>query len=184
MKRYFKVGIATIIPLLLIVQVFTWLFNFSRDSIENIWGQELPYYYVILGIVAVFTLIIFIGVIFTHIGFIKRIKKGIEIRIINRIPVVKTIYSFGNDIVDTFITDIKDDGDLIVIEIDFGGFKALGVLTDPKNDLGFIISAPSPLTGIVMKLPNYRRLDMTFMDAVKINTSLGRINGNAWKENK
>lgn len=184
MKRYFKVGIATIIPLLLIVQVFTWLFNFSRDSIENIWGQELPYYYVILGIVAVFTLIILIGVIFTHIGFIKRFKKGIESRVINRIPVVKTIYSFGNDIVDTFITDIKDDGDLIVIEIDFGGFKALGVLTDLKNDLGFIISAPSPLTGIVMKLPNYRRLDMTFMDAVKINTSLGRINGNAWKEKK
>lgn len=181
MKRYFKVGIATIVPLLLMVQVFTWLFNFSKDTIENIIGQELHYYYVILGIVAIFALIILIGVIFTHIKFMKRIKKGIENKVINRIPVVKTVYNFGNDIVDTFVTDIKDDGDLTVIEIDFAGFKALGVLTDAKNNLGFIISAPSPLTGVVMKLPNYRKLDMSFMDAVKINTSLGRINGGSWK---
>jgi hypothetical protein len=32
-----------------------------------------------------------------------------------------------------------------------------------------------------MKLPNYKILDMSFADAVKINTSLGRINGNKWK---
>jgi hypothetical protein len=56
----------------------------------------------------------------------------------------------------------------------------LGVLTDKKNSIGFIISAPSPLTGVVLKLPNYKILDISFMDAVKINTSLGRINGDKW----
>ena len=182
MKRYFKVGIATIVPLLLIIQVLTWLYTFSKDTIESLLGEELPYYFVILAIVAVFVLIVFLGILFTHVNFIKKIKKGIESKVINRIPVVKTIYGFGNEIVDTFITDIKDDGDLTVIEIDFGGFKALGVLTDAKNDLGFIISAPSPLTGVVMKLPHYKKLNMTFMDAVKINSSLGRINGHTWKE--
>ena len=182
MKKYFKVGIATIVPLLLIIQVFTWLYSFSKDTIENLLGQELPYYFVILAIASVFALIVFVGIVFTHVRIAKRIKKGIESKVINRIPVVKTIYGFGNEIVDTFVTDIKDDGDLTVIEIDLGGFKALGVLTDPKNNLGFIISAPSPLTGIVLKLPNYRKLDISFMDAVKINTSLGRINGHTWKE--
>ena len=184
MKRYFKVGIATIVPLLLVAQVFIWVFNFSKTSIESVVGRELPYYFVLLGIVIILFIVLLIGLVFTHIDYAKRIKKGVERKIINHIPVAKTVYSFGNDIVDTFITDIKDDGDLVVIEIDFGGFKALGVLTDPKNNLGFIISAPSPLTGVVMKLPNYRKLDMSFMDAVKINTSLGRINGDAWKEKK
>ena len=184
MKRYLKVGFATIIPIVLVVQVFVWLFNFSKSTIENLVGRELPYYFILLGILTVALLVLIIGFIFTHIKFAKKIKKSLEQRFINHIPIVKSVYGFGNEIVDTFITDIKDDGDLIVIEIDFGGFKALGVLTDPKNDLGFVISAPSPLTGVVMKLPNYKRLDMTFMDAVKINTSLGRINGNAWKEKK
>jgi len=82
-------------------------------------------------------------------------------------------------VVNTFTNDVKDN-DMIVVEVDFGGFKALGVLTDKENDLGFIISAPSPLTGVVLKLPNYKILDMTFVEAVKINSSLGRIGGDKW----
>jgi uncharacterized membrane protein len=181
MKRYFKVGIATIVPLLLVVQVFSWLFNFSQTTIESMVGQELPFYWTLIGILGVLFAIFFIGVIFTHINFVNKIKRGIERRIINHIPVAKTIYGFGNEIVDTFVTDIKEDGDMTVIEVDMAGFKLLGVLTDKKNNLGFIISAPSPLTGIVIKLPNYRIIDMKFIDVVKINTSLGRINGDTWK---
>lgn len=181
MKRYLKVGIATIVPLLLVVQVFAWLFNFSQTNIEALLGQELPFYYTLLGILIVVLVVLLIGVIFTHINFAKKIKRGVERKVINHIPVAKTIYSFGNDIVDTFVTDIKDDGDLTVIEVEMGEFKLLGVLTDKKNNLGFLISAPSPLTGVVIKLPNYRIIDMKFIDAVKINTSLGRINGDTWK---
>lgn len=181
MKRYFKVGIATLVPILLVAQVFIWLYTFSQNTFESLIGRDLPFYFTLLGIVLMIIIVLIIGVVFTHINFVKKIKRGVEKKVINHIPVAKTIYNFGNEIVDTFITDIKDDGDLVVIEIDFGGFKALGVLTDAKNDLGFIISAPSPLTGVVMKLPNYKRLNMSFMDAVKINTSLGRINGEAWK---
>jgi hypothetical protein len=32
----------------------------------------------------------------------------------------------------------------------------------------------------VLKLPNYKILDMTFVEAVKINSSLGRIGGDKW----
>ena len=35
---------------------------------------------------------------------------------------------------------------------------------------------------VVIKLPNYRKLDMTFMEAVQINTSLGKIGASKWKE--
>jgi len=181
MKKYFKLGIATLIPIILVVQVFIWLANFSRNSLENILNIELEWWGVLAGVAVTLTLVLFVGVIIAHVKFVKIWKKRIENKVIEKIPVVKTIYGFGNEIVDTFVTDIKEDGDFTVIEVDLGGFKALGVLTDPKNNIGFIISAPSPLTGVVMKLPNYRILDMTFMDAVKINTSLGRINGNKWK---
>ena len=70
------------------------------------------------------------------------------------------------------------------MEVDFDGMCMLGVLTDPKNDIVFVLSSPSPLTGFTFKTKKYRKLDITFMDAVQINTSLGRINGSKWKENK
>lgn len=181
MKKYFKLGIGTLIPIILVIQVFVWLGNFSKSSLESVVGQDLEWWGVLAGVAIIVILVLLLGIIMTHIKFVKRWKNKIEKRVIEKIPGVKTIYSFGNEIVDTFVTDIKEDGDFTVVEVDMGGFKVLGVLTDPKNDIGFIISAPSPLTGVVMKLPNYRILDMPFMDAVKINTSLGRINGGKWK---
>lgn len=181
MKKYLKVGVGTLIPILLVTQVLIWLVNFSKNTLENTLGLELEWWGVLAGSVVTLLLILLLGIIMTHIKFVKRWKERIEHYVIEKIPGVKTVYGFGREIVDTFITDIKEDGDFTVVEIDFGGFKALGVLTDPKNSIGFIISAPSPLTGVVMKLPNYRVLDITFMDAVQINTSLGRINGEKWK---
>lgn len=181
MKKYLKVGIGVIIPIALVLQVLKWVIDFSTDTLENIIGMELEWWGVLAGMSATLIILILLGIITTHIKFVKKFKRNIETKLIDKIPGIKNIYSFGNEIVDTFVTDIKDDGDFTVVEVDFGGFKALGVLTDAKNDIGFIISAPSPLTGVVMKLPNYRKLDMKFIDAVKINTSLGRINGDKWK---
>ena len=178
--KYLKRGIATLIPLLLVVQVFIFLGNFSKDLFETLSGQELEWWMVGAGVAGILVFTFILGFILTHIKFVKRWKERIEKRILNRVPVAGSIYKFGSDIVETFINDAKED-DFTVIEVDMGGFKLLGVLTDKENNLGFIISAPSPLTGVVIKLPNYKILDMKFADAVKINTSLGRINGNKWK---
>jgi uncharacterized membrane protein len=179
--KYIRRGIITLIPLLLVIQVFIFLGNFSKNLFETFTGQDLEWWMVGAGIASILILTFILGVILTHIRFVKRWKERIERRILNRIPVAGSIYKFGSDIVETFASDVKGD-DFIVIEVDMGGFKLLGVLTDKENDLGFIISAPSPLTGVVMKLPNYKILDMKFADAVKINTSLGRINGDKWKQ--
>jgi uncharacterized membrane protein len=155
--------------------------DLSNNTLESIIGVELQWWGGVIGLSITLLILIILGMATTHIKYIKKFKTMIENKIIDRIPFVKNIYSFGNEIVDTFVTDIKDDGDFTVVEVDFGGFKALGVLTDKKNSIGFVISAPSPLTGVVLKLPNYTILDISFMDAVKINTSLGRINGDKWE---
>jgi uncharacterized membrane protein len=178
--KYIKRGVATLIPLLLVIQVFLFLGNFSKDLFESMLGQSLEWWMVGVGIVGTLLLTFILGFILTHIKFIRRLKEKVEKKVLQRIPVAGSIYKFGSDIAETFASDVKDDN-FTVVEVDMGGFKLLGILTDKENGLGFIISAPSPLTGVVMKLPNYKVLDMSFADAVKINTSLGRINGNKWK---
>lgn len=180
MKRYFKVGIATILPIVFSAQILVWLYNLAKNAIEGYMGDVVPMYAVLLSVITLILSILLLGLIFTHVSIVKKAKRFIEVKIISKIPFVHQIYNFGNEIGQTFAADIKDEA-LTVIEVAIGDFKALGVLTDKKNDIGFLISAPSPLTGVVLKLPNYKVLDMTFVDAVKINTSLGRIGGQKWQ---
>ena len=182
MKQYFKNGIALLIPITLVVWIIMLIYSKGKLIVDLLvpatWGNE--WWYPILGIMVVVLVIMIIGMVFSIITPLKWLFKKTEDIIITRIPVVNKIYGFGKEIVDSFVTDIKEDGELQVIEIDFGGLKSLGVLTDEEHNLGFLLSAPSPFTGFVFKLPNYRKLDMTFMEAVQINTSLGRIGGEKW----
>ena len=176
--KYLKRGVITLIPLLLVIQVLIFLYNF----ILNIYQTHLTSFQtesILIGVVTLFFIVFFLGYAMTNVKVVRRIKSYIDNKWIKRIPFIGTIYSFGADVVNTFTNDVKDN-DMIVVEVDFGGFKALGVLTDKENSIGFLISAPSPLTGVVLKLPNYKILNMTFVEAVKINSSLGRIGGDKW----
>lgn len=183
MKKYFKAGLALLIPLALVYQVLMWIYKFSEGIVLGLIPEWLEYewWYTLVAILGVFIIILFIGIIFSWVKPIKWIKNKIDKYILHKIPIVSTIYKFGTEVSDSFVSDIKEDGDMQMVEVDFGTVKMMGVLTDPKNDIVFVISAPSPLTGFVMKTKNYTFLDMKFMDAVKINTSLGRINGDKWK---
>ena len=176
--KYLKRGIATLIPLLLVIQVISFLTTFILDIYHQHF-THLDTSILLIGVAILFFTIFFLGYASTHIKLFQRVKNHIDNNYIKKLPFIGTIYGFGNDVVSTFTNDVKDN-EMIVVEIDMGGFKVLGVLTDKENNIGFLISAPSPLTGVVMKLPNYKILDITFIEAVKINSSLGRIGGDKW----
>lgn len=180
--KYFKVGIGILIPFAIVFFVINWLYGIFNNLVISLLPSSLQYewWYVIVFVIGLAIVIFLIGWVFSSFKIVRWVKKQFE-KLVKKVPIVGRLYNFGLDIVDSFISDVKEDGDLQVIEIEFGEFRLLGVLTDEKNDIGFLISAPSPLTGVVMKLPNYRKLDMTFMEAVQINTSLGKIGGNLWK---
>ena len=180
--KYLKRGIGILIPIVLVIFVLNWLYNLFNNVVVAILPKSMNYewWYVFIFVIGLTIVILLIGWLFSYFRLLGYLKGKSE-KLVTKVPVVGTIYNFGRELVDGFISDVKEDGELQVIEIEFGKFKLLGVLTDEENNIGFLISAPSPLTGVVMKLPNYRKLDMTFMDAVQINTSLGKIGGSRWK---
>jgi len=179
LKRYFRIGLSVIVPIALVFQVGLWLVSLTNGFFNALLGVELAWWGVIGSLVATVVLVAILGFVVLHSKLVRNVKAYIEKQVIARTPLVSPIYNFGKEIMQTFANDLKDD-ELVVIEVDFGSFKALGVLTDEKNSLGFLLSAPSPLTGFVFKLPNYRKIDMTFIEAAKINTSLGRVGGDKW----
>lgn len=185
MKKYFKTGLATLIPVALVYQVGLWVFGFSQgvvNNVENMLSIDFAWYAPLLAIVGVLFIILTLGVVF-NLKLFKTSKGYIETHVINRIPVVRNIYNFGKDVSESFISaqENTDNDELKIVEVYMGPITMLGVLTDVENSLVFVVSAPSPLTGFVMKTDNYKVLDMTFSDLVQINTSLGKINGGKWK---
>lgn len=181
MKRYFRIGLGVIIPVALVLQVGLWLVQVTNGFFNALLGIELTWWGVLASLAITVALVAILGFIVAHSKLVRNIKAWVEKQIIERTPIVRPLYNFGKEVVDTFAGDLKSDKDLQVVEVDFGGFKALGVLTDEQNSIGFLLSAPSPLTGVVLKLPNYKKLDMTFVEAAKVNTSLGRVGGDKWQ---
>lgn len=181
MKRYFRIGLGVIIPVALVLQIGLWLVTVTNGFFNALLGIELTWWGVIASLIITVVLIAILGFVVLHSKLVRNTKAWVEKQLIDKLPIVRPIYNFGKEVVETFGGDLKQEKDLQVIEVDFGGFKALGVLTDEENSVGFLLSAPSPLTGVVFKLPNYKKLDMTFLEAAKINTSLGRVGSDRWK---
>lgn len=180
--KYFKTGLALIVPVALTAQVFWWLFKAIQNTIEIfIPSEAFQWWYVPTSIILLSIVIFILGLIFTYIRPLAWIKDKVDHYIISKIPFINKVYAFGKEISDSFITDINNDGDLQVVEVHLSEYiSCLGVLTDPKNNIIMVLSAPSPLTGWVLKTKAYKKLDITFMEAVQINTSLGRLGGDKW----
>ena len=181
MKRYFRIGLGVIIPVALVLQIGLWLVTITNGFFNALLGIELTWWGVLASLLITVVAIAIVGFVVAHSKLVRNTKAWVEKQLIDKLPIVRPIYNFGKEVVETFGGDLKQEKDFQVIEVDFGTFKALGVLTDEANGLGFLLSAPSPLTGFVFKLPNYRKLEMTFVEAAKINTSLGRVGGDKWQ---
>ena len=180
--KHFKHGIAILIPFALVAQVMWWLYNIVSNVVISITPLTMDYqwWYVIIFIVGVFIAIYILGVLFDLILPLRWVKGKVEKHIINRLPIVNKIYSFGKDISDSFIADIKQDGDLKVVEVMFAGQKSLGALTDPVHHIIFVPTAPNPLNGFIIQTEDYKVKDMKFIELVQALASLGRINGSKW----
>lgn len=180
MSKYFKTGLALLIPVLLVLQVTVWVFNWTKSVIE-LFIPDIQWWYVPISLLLIFGLVVLLGAIFANIKIFAWAKEKVEDYIIDYIPIINKVYDFGREISSSFASDYEEDK-LKVVEVKLGGIKMMGVLTDPTRNTVFIVSAPSPLTGWVIRTKNYRILNMNFADLTQINTSLGRINGHRWEE--
>jgi len=181
MSRYLKIGISVVIPFALVAQVLWWGYSLIANLLHDyftVWAWWYPFVFII----ALWLALVMLGFIFNLFKPIKWAKHKIDHYIINKIPIVNKIYNFGKDITDSFIHDIKDDGNLKVVEVKFAGQPSLGVLTDEYNGIVFIPTAPNPLNGFIIKTHEYDIINMKFTELVQTLASLGRINGSKWEQ--
>lgn len=180
--KYLKRGIGILIPVVLVIFVLNWLYNLFNNVVIAILPSSMNYewWYVFIFVVGLAIVILLIGWLFSYFRLLGYLKGKSEM-IVDKVPVVGTIYNFGKELVDGFISDVKEDGDTIVVEVMFAGQKTLGMLTDPTNNMVFIPTAPNPLNGFLMKTDTYNTTDIAVMDFMKMLGSLGKVGGENWK---
>jgi len=187
-QKLFIAGILTLIPLVvtfyLLYFLFTTLDNFLGNILEAVLGRELPGAGFLLSIL----LVLLAGFLTTNLLGKKILYLGEDV--IQRIPLVKGIYSSTKQIVDAFSSREKDAfKKVVLLQYPRPGLYALGFVTGTSQGeiqdktrepliYVFVPTTPNPTSGMLLMVPEYDliSLDMTVEDGLKVLISGGIAN--------
>jgi len=129
---YFLQGLLLIAPMFVTIYAIFYIFNLLDTTIENVFRKLFHFYYPGVGIVVMFFVIALIGFIGSLVVF-QPLLHVLDV-FMERVPVVKDIYSSVKDFFGAFISKKKKFDKPVMFEIgkDSGVFR-LGFIT--QNDL-------------------------------------------------
>jgi len=167
-RNNFITGLVTIIPIAFV----GWVINLVYTPISNIIGSVgwLP---LLVGVAITLVAILLLGWGLSHIKLLSKVKELIEVKLIHKVPIVKTIYKFSHDLVEnTLENKVYDE---TVIAYPFGRDKAglIAFLTNKDTHTVFAPSSPNPLSGHVYMYCDYDLINLTYDQAVKGLMSVG-----------
>ncbi|HRW58426.1 MAG TPA: DUF502 domain-containing protein [Chlamydiales bacterium] len=184
-KKYFIRGLFGVTPLVLTLVILIWLFKtlegFFRPLIEGLIGET--YYFPGLGIVISIILIFIVGLILSYWLGQAIYEKGEKI--LEKIPVVRMIYTSFRDIIVFFEKGNQQLGE--VVKVSLNGIDVLGFVT--VKDLSKILHKKDykqvavyvPLSyqiggvTIFVDFDKIEKLDMTTEEGMRFAVSAGII---------
>ena len=189
LRNYFFTGIFDLIPIGITLYLTLFLIKIS----SKILPKELnPNYYIpynIPGLEILISLILITIIGWLSLTFIgKRFVLIIE-AILNRIPILRTIYSSAEQLIENFSQDKKSQKSVVLVQYPRQGVWAIGFATKEnsgkiKEAIGqetmnvFVPTTPNPTSGFLLMFPkkDIIFLDLTFEEASKFVVSAGSIN--------
>lgn len=203
-------GVLTVLPIWVTWAVLKFVFNLMKDATEPLaawmarmsasdpkspipqflkpWlvpapdeGGSAPLVSVMAVLLTLF-LLYMLGFFTAHV-FGRRMLSSLE-RLVDRVPVAKTVYRATKQIISTFAGSSDLSGSRVVlVEFFRPGMKSVGFLTsmikdkDTGRDLAvvFIATTPNPMVGYtqIMPVEAVSETDLTVEDAVKLVMSGG-----------
>lgn len=185
-RKHFLTGLLAITPLA-ITSWILWKFYALISSTVRPWVQRIPYLedypqftLTLLGLLIFVLLISFVGM-FTRnligVAFFRLVERFIE-----RIPVVKSVFSASKQIAGVFLQDRRTAFQKVVLfEYPRRGLYSLGFVT--REDEGddqiavFLPTTPNPTSGFMLLIPrsDVTELSIPVEDAIKLIVSGGSI---------
>ena len=183
--RYLVKGLLIVLPVALSILIVVWAVT-TVDSwlnINNILGvdpntgasRNIPG----LGLVLVISLILIAGIFVTN--FVTEPMYNWFQRVLDRLPILKFIYSSIKDLTEAFVGDEKKFNHPVLVEVE-GGLKKIGFLTQPdlkKIDLPNEVAVYFPLSYsfagqlCIVHRDKVKDLNLSAADAMKLVVSGG-----------
>ena len=216
LKKNFYTGLLMILPIVITYYIFNWLFNLAFRIINNTiiikilkrlvdfgFGEKADTFYMQMSVYIAAFLIIFLSITvlgyMTKVVFFSKIIRRV-IDILERIPIIKTVYSTSKQIIGIVYSDNGESVYKKVVAVEFPrkGLYAIGFLTADKNTAlkeilpdkeivnVFIPTAPNPTSGFLLCLPKeeVHYLNMSVEWAFKLIVSGGYITEDVVKHNE
>jgi uncharacterized membrane protein len=186
-RRQFLSGVLVVVPLIITYVVLRFLFE-SVDGIlspliTSLLHREIPG----LGIIATILIILLAGFLTRNVIGATLIRYGDKV--LTRMPIIRIFYLAAKQLIEAVtVPNIKAFKEVVMVEYPRRGIYAMGFATtkmrfDCENDkvqklVGvFIPSTPTPMTGIVIFVPegDVISIKLTVEEGVKLLVSGGIV---------
>ena len=192
-RRYFLAGILVTSPILITAYVTWMIITFIDNQVAGIlpesldFTKKLPHQIPGLGLIISIIAITFIGALTP--GFIGRTLLKTGERVLDKMPVVRSIYGAIKQIMETVMsTNSESFREVVLVEYPRKGIWVIGFVTgETKGEVQtlnkeklinvFIPTTPNPTSGFLLFLPkkDLIYMEMKVEDAVKMVISGGIV---------
>jgi len=188
-RNYFITGIVVLIPIGITIYLTIFLVSISSRILpkEINPNHYLPYNIPGVEIITAIILITLVG--WLSLSFIGKRLLNLFDTILNRIPILRTIYSAIGQMTETFTKSDKEKKNVVLVEYPRKGSWAVGFATkDNSGEISnktkqklvnvFVPTTPNPTSGFLLMFPKEEviYLDLTFEEASKFIVSAGTSN--------
>ena len=183
-KKYFITGLLVIIPIWATYYVLSGLLGIIDNMLGDLPGYLLGLKFPGLGIITLILFVLLVGILSAnYIG--KNIVEYGE-TFMQRVPLVRGVYSTMKKIMDTFSMKHSFHG-VALVEYPRKGCYSVGFMTgevrggsmgmDGRFVTVFVPTTPNPTAGFLLILPEaeVKRLDMTVEQGMKFIVSIGLV---------
>jgi len=180
LRRQFIAGIIVTIPIGVTVWLVIWIFTsidgILQPAVSSILGRTIPG----LGFVILIVLVYLAGVMASNFGTRRLVDYGQSL--LNRIPIIRPIYSSIKQIADSFSASGAGFKQVVIAE--FQGTRTIGFVTNESLDKAgnrllyiFIPTTPNPTSGFlqIVKEEDVIQVDTSVDDAMKMVVSAGKV---------
>ncbi len=180
--KLFLKGLVVVIPAALTLAILWWLAKGAEQLLGGMFSRFLPqgWYIPGMGLVAALAITVLIGLLSHVLLFQKLLSLGENI--LNRLPLVKTLYSAIKDFIDYFSPDSKQAmSKVVMVRIPGQDFEQIGFVTrEDFRPLSLTPTVDDPVAvylpmsyqigGYTLILPraSITPIDMSFEEAMKL----------------
>ena len=188
-RNNFIAGVVVLIPIGITIYLTLFFIKFSSDILpkEINPNHYLPYNIPGLEILISIFLITLIG--WLSLSFIGKRLFDLFENVLNKIPILRTIYSAVGQLIETFTKSKSGKKNVVLVEYPRKGVWAVGFATNEntgeiKKKTGqelinvFVPTTPNPTSGFLIMFPKNEviYLDLSFEEASKFIVSAGSTN--------